>query len=228
MKRTLFVLAAVLCLGAAALSSGCGRGRPGEADYVTGPSETLPERKGDGEMTLNDALESRRSTRSFSEEELTDDEVARLLWAAQGVSSPSGYRTAPSAGALYPLEIYVVRGGGLYHYLPDGNATEKTGEGIDESRLAAAALGQPFVGAAPAVFVVAAVFERTASRYGERAERYVYMEAGHAAQNLLLEAAALGLGAVPVGAFSDERVGEVLGLPPGQVPLYLIPVGHRR
>lgn len=184
-------------------------------------------------MPLNDALDGRKSVRSFEGRTLARGEVSQLLWAAQGeaadgeVAAETGAtRNAPSAGALYPLEVFLLEGESLSRYEPGSHSLEPVSEGIDPENLVKAALGQSFISRAPAVFVIAADFERTRRRYGDRAERYVWMEAGHAAQNLLLEATALGLGSVPVGAFDDEGVARALGLPQGLSPLYLIPVGR--
>jgi SagB-type dehydrogenase family enzyme len=174
---------------------------------------------------LEDLLAARRSVRGFAADDLTDEQVGRLLWAAQGVTSDFGGRTAPSAGALYPLELFVVTSAGVDHYLPEGHRTEQKAGADLREELAAAALDQEALHSAPAVFVIAAEYARTETRYGDRAERYVHLEAGHAAQNLLLQAVDLGLGAVPIGAFDDAAVQEVLGLPTEWVPLYLIPVG---
>jgi SagB-type dehydrogenase family enzyme len=180
-----------------------------------------------GTLTLEEALAQRRSIRSFDDQLLTRAELGQLLWAAQGITSPSGLRTAPSAGALYPLEVYAVTPDGAYRYQPQGHQLVLQVQGDVRSALAAAALSQSSVSDAPTVIVIAAVYARTAQKYGqERSPRYVHLEAGHAAQNVLLQAVALGLGAVPIGAFYDEQVKEVLRLPADQQPLYLIPVGH--
>jgi len=187
----------------------------------------LPEPRLEGTLTLEEALAKRRSVREFSSTPLTLEETSQLLWAAQGLTHPAGYRTAPSAGALYPLEVYVVLPEGVYHYDPDGHRLDLHLSGDACPALYAAALRQDPIMDAPAVFVIAAVYERTAVKYGkERSPRYVHLEAGHAAQNLLLQAVALDLGAVPIGAFYDDEVKKVLALPQDQQPLYLIPVGH--
>jgi SagB-type dehydrogenase family enzyme len=144
----------------------------------------------------------------------------------QGITRDWGARSAPSAGALYPLEVYVATAQGLYHYLPEGHQTVLAPRLGLRQALWEAGLKQDWIREAPAVFVIAAVYERTSAKYGDRAERYVHMEVGHAAENLLLQVVALGLGGVPVGAFHDEKVKEVLALPMDQEPLYLIPVGH--
>lgn len=192
---------------------------------------SLPAPPTAGAISLEEALARRRSVREFIPGALTLAEISRLLWAAQGVTEP-GRRTAPSAGATYPLEIYLVAGdveglaAGVYRYRPGRHRLEAVTDDDIRLTLAAAAWGQGCVRRAAAVVAIAAVFERTAARYGERGERYVHMEAGHAAQNLLLQATALGLGAAPVGAFSDTLVSRLLRLPDGETPLYLIPVGR--
>jgi SagB-type dehydrogenase family enzyme len=178
-------------------------------------------------MPLHEALTSRRSVRQYNDRPLSTEELGQLLWAAQGTTSNRGFRTAPSAGALYPLEVYVATAEGAFHYQPAGHRLAALSHEDPRPALYAAALQQDPVRDAPAVFVVAAVYQRTSAKYGqERSPRYVHLEAGHAAQNLLLEAVALGLGAVPIGAFYDEEVQKALELPADHRPLYLIPVGH--
>jgi SagB-type dehydrogenase family enzyme len=197
--------------------------------HPTRLSETLqlPEPRLKGTLSLEEALAGRRSLREYADAPLTLEEIGQLLWAAQGITDPAGYRTAPSAGALYPLEVYVVIPEGVYHYAPAGHRLQRCLQGDLRPALFAAALRQEAVLEAPAVFVIAAEYERTAAKYGrERTPRYVHLEAGHAAQNLLLQAEALGLGAVPIGAFIDEQVKEALALPKSFQPLYLIPVGR--
>jgi SagB-type dehydrogenase family enzyme len=187
----------------------------------------LPEPSREGGMALVEALAQRRSVRAYREDRpLTRAELGQLLWAAQGTTSERGYRTAPSAGALYPLEVYVLLAEGHFHYRPDGHRLERKGTADLRGATWAAALRQEAVRRAPAVFVIAAVHARTARKYGPvRSPRYVHLEAGHAAQNLLLQAVALGLGGVPIGAFHDERLRKLLGLPDDHEPLYVIPVG---
>lgn len=144
------------------------------------------------------------------------------------MTDDAGHRTAPSAGALYPLEIYLATAAGVDHFDPARHVLTRVSDGDPRSALHDAALAQSAVLEAPVVFVIAAVYARTAGKYGPRAERYVHLEAGHAAQNIVLQAVALGLASVPIGDFDDERVQAALGLPPDQQPLYLIPVGQRR
>ncbi len=192
----------------------------------------LPDPVLKGELTLEEALEQRRSVRRYRNEPVEFEQVSRLLWAAQGVTQRStGFRTAPSAGATYPLEVYLVAGNvnelnpGLYRYLPGEHSISRLGDTDLRQDLEAAALGQGQVGNAPAVIVIAADYSRTAQRYGERAVRYVHMETGHAGQNISLQAVSLGLGSVIVGAFEDDQVKSVLDLPANIEPLYIIPVG---
>lgn len=186
----------------------------------------LPLPREQGPLSLEEAIARRRSVRDFTDQGLTDVEISQLLWAAQGITDPRGFRAAPSAGALYPLELYVVSADGLYHYQPHAHQLELLSE--EDLRLAVWRVGleQNALRDAPAVFLITAVFQRTANKYGARAERYVYMEAGHAAQNLLLQAVALGLAAVPIGAFYDDELQVALSLPADHEPLYLIPVGY--
>ena len=205
---------------AAATAGGTGAGMH-EADVIE-----LPPPSPVGDLSLEEVLAARRSIRDFTPEPLTRQELSQLLWAAQGLTSEWGGRTAPSAGALYPLELYLATPDGLYRYLPDGHRVEVLASDDVRSPLATAALGQEAVADAPAVLIVAGVYARTAAKYGDRAERYVHLEAGHTAQNVLLQAVALGLGGVPIGAFEDRAVQEVLGLPTDHAPFYLIPVGH--
>lgn len=194
---------------------------------LTAESTIALPRPVDRGMTLARALEARRSVRDFSPRPLSEIEMSQLLWAAQGITHGDGYRTAPSAGALYPLETYVATSAGFFHYVPRGHRLARLGDRDLRAAMQRAALGQPVIGSAPAVFVLAAIYRRTAAKYGpERGVRYAHIEAGHAAQNLLLEAAALGLGAAPVGAFDDAALARALGLPAEQAPLYLLPVGE--
>jgi SagB-type dehydrogenase family enzyme len=186
----------------------------------------LPPPRVDSGVSLESTLAERRSVRSYTREALTLEEISQLLWASQGVTSSKGYRTAPSAGGLYPLEVYAVTPQHVLHYLPARHKAEVHVMGDWRASLEAAGLSQPPIGDAPAVFVITGVFERTAGKYGARATQYVYLEAGHAAQNLLLQAVALDLGGVPIGAFTDAAVTRVLSLPADHRPLYLIPIGH--
>jgi SagB-type dehydrogenase family enzyme len=164
--------------------------------------------------------------REFTPTALTEAQIGQLLWAAQGVTAAWGGRTSPSAGALYPLEVHAVTRDRTLHYLPDQHRAEVVTGADLRPDLMAAAGGQEAVGTAPLVVAVVGVPARTETKYGERAARYVDLEAGHAAQNLLLQAVALDLGGVPIGSFDDDEVARLLGLPDGHSPLYLLPVGQ--
>ncbi len=180
-------------------------------------------------MALVEALTSRRSRREFSGKALSLGQVAQLCWAAQGITDDvQGSRTAPSAGALYPITVFVVDANGVYGYEPGRHALRPALAGDLRRQLQAAALDQPCVGEAPLCLVITMDVAHTASRYGSRAERYCLLEAGHVAQSVLLQATALGLAGVPVGAFEDHRVAATLELPPNLYPVYLVPVGYPR
>jgi len=188
---------------------------------------SLPEPKLKGTMSLEEAIQRRRSKRSYISQELTLEEISQLLWSVQGITDERrGFRAAPSAGALYPLEIYLVKADGLYRYIPDGHRIKRLSEKDLRRPLAQAALWQGFVAQAPIDIVICAVYERVTSKYGKRGVRYTDIEVGHAAQNLHLQAIVLGLGSVPIGAFDDDAVKKVLSLPKDHQPLYIIPVGH--
>ena len=184
--------------------------------------------------SLEGLLRQRRSIRDYTDAPLTQDEVIKLLWAGQGITNTRGFRTAPSAGALYPLEIYLVAGNvdnlvpGIYKYNPAKNALALVKEGDVRIGLARASLGQGSVAEGAIDIVIAAVYERTKIKYGDRGERYVHIEVGHAAQNICLEATALGLGLVTIGAFNDSAVAEIIGMSPDEAPLYVIPVGRAK
>ncbi len=197
-----------------------------EPRTVPRQEQALPEPRRAGEVSLEEVLELRRSVRAFVDTPLTEAEIGQLLWAAQGVTDDAGHRTTPSAGALYPLEIYVATSNGLFRYNPARHGLALHAPGDRRPHMQAAGLYQDAIGDAPAIFVIAAVYQRTEVKYGARAPRYVHMEAGHAGQNILLEAVALGLAAVPMGAFDDALLSEALALPEDQRPLYLIPVGY--
>lgn len=191
----------------------------------------LPEPRLDGAVSIEKALCTRRSVREFSTGSLELSQIAQLAWATQGVTGAEAHRTAPSAGGLYALELYVVAANvtglpaGIYKYELLTHEFTSLIEGDMRQQLSRAALEQTSLTQAAAVFALSAVYERITGKYGERGIRYAHMEAGHAAQNLLLQAVALGLGAVLVGAFNDAKVKRVLNLSKQEVPLYLIPVG---
>jgi SagB-type dehydrogenase family enzyme len=214
------------------LSVGCGAGNTGGVPAGDSRRITLPEPRHDSDTSLEEALLERRSIRDYSEKGLALQEVAQLLWSAQGVTDPAGKRAAPSAGALYPLEVYAVIGNvegvspGVYKYRPEPHELVKVLDGDQRGALSRAALDQESVSQGAIDIVITAIYARTTGKYGERGIRYVHMEAGHAAQNVCLQAVALDLGAVTIGAFYDDDVKEALRLPEDEEPLYIMPVGR--
>ncbi len=225
-SRRLGLAAAVLTLAAACTARAPASVTQPSAGYA--PPIALPAPATAGGMSLDRALAARRSARSFRQVQLSSTQLGQLLWAAQGITSADGKRTAPSAGGLYPVEMYAVVGGQLWHYLPAGHRVQIRSLGASRSELQAAALDQPAVGEAPQVLVVALAYDRVTAKYGGRGRTYADMEAGHAAQNVLLQAVALGLAAVPIGGIDPHRCAALLGLPPDQTVAYLIPVGAPR
>lgn len=203
---------------------------PAMADQRTTPE--LPSPRLDGGMSLEEAVLRRRSVRDFSARSIELDQAGQLLWAAQGETDDTGRRASPSAGALYPLELYLVAGSidgldaGVYHYDASSHGLVSVASTDRRRALARAALGQSAIAEAAAVIVIGAVYDRTTVKYGDRGRRYVHMEAGHAAQNVLLQATALGLHSVPIGAFGDSAVRTALEMKPGTAPLYLLAVGR--
>ncbi|AAL80874.1 nitroreductase [Pyrococcus furiosus DSM 3638] len=189
----------------------------------------LPQPRLKSDVCLEEAIFKRKSIRRYKNEPLTLGELSQLLWAAAGKNA-WGKKNYPSAGACYPLEVYAVVSNvenlppGLYHYNGEEHTLELIRKGDLREELAEACLGQRCVATAPVNIVIVAHFERTTSRYGERGIRYVYMDTGHMGQNIYLQATALGLGTVAVGAFYDEKVKEVLGVE-GH-PVYVFPVGR--
>ncbi len=193
------------------------------------PVISLPKAKTKGQMSVEEALQKRRSRREFADEALTLEQLGQLLWAAQGQTHPWGYRTAPSAGALYPMELYAVVGkveglqAGLYHYEVAEHGLKRLKSGDLRRALQRACLGQGMIGAGPVSIIMAADYGRTAKKYKARAKRYVHIEAGHIGQNIYLQAESLGLGTCAVGAFSDSQVKGLLGI--AEEPVYVMPLG---
>ncbi|MFI5330066.1 MAG: SagB/ThcOx family dehydrogenase [Desulfobaccales bacterium] len=189
-----------------------------------------------GAMSVEEALKARRTVREFVARGLDLQQVSQLLWGADGLSDPRGHRTAASAGATYPLEIYLVVGeygvadlpAGVYRYLVKEHALEPGVKGDLRQAVARAALHQTWVTHAPVIVVIAAEYRRCTARYGERGIMYTHIECGHVGTNVFLQAEALGLGAGIVGAFEDKDLGQTLQLPKEQVPLLVMPVGYKR
>lgn len=194
-------------------------------------SVTFGEPREDGSVAVERCIRQRRSVRGFCDRALTGDELGQLLWAAQGITAADGKRTVSSAGALYPLELFVVCGNvagltsGVYRYNPAQHELLLIAAGHQREKLVDATRGQEWIATAAAVICIAAVFERTTVKYGNRGRGYVYMEAGHAAESLMLQAIALSLATTMVGSFRDDAVKHLLRLAPTETPLCLIPVG---
>ena len=194
---------------------------------------TLPKASLKGQVSLEEVVLKRRSTRAFSSRSITRNQLSQLLWACQGITR-GYYRTVPSAGATYPLDVFLLVGeggvksldGGAYRYVPREHSIIHHLPGDLRKRLCSACLEQHFIRRAPLSFVVCAEYYRTTASYGDRGVRYVHMEVGHLGQNLALQGEALGLCSVMVGAFRDEDVSRVLNLPPELKPLYVVPVGY--
>lgn len=185
-------------------------------------------------IPVSEAIENRKSIRHYSNEPLSLNEISQLLWSAGGVTcdgltGPS--RSYPSAGACHPLEIYIIVGNvtglenGFYHYNWDTNTLQLKSRGDKRRTLSQAAWSQPMIVRAPISIIFTGIFPRTTKKYGDRGERYIYMDTGHAGQNIYLQATSMGLGTVAIGAFQDDKVSQVLNLPKEEKPLYIMPVG---
>ncbi len=227
MRRALVAMVVVVSL------PGAGVLLPADEPAVTS-SVALPAPRLHGTVSVEEAIAARRTVRGFADTPVSVEALGQLLWAGQGITEPSrGRRAAPSAGALYPLELYAVSGAvagvptGVYRYDPVSHRLDRVRGGDPRAELVSRGGCQAWLGKAPVLLVVTARFERTTVKYGERGIRYVHMEVGHAAENVVLEAIALGLVSGVAGAFGDEAVREVLGLPRDVAPLYLIAVGAR-
>jgi SagB-type dehydrogenase family enzyme len=202
----------------------------------------LPSPQLKGEVSLEETILRRRSVRKYRTEPLSLSQLSQILWSAQGITGTSGVRAAPSAGATYPLEIFVFIGkqgitasevkqaleelqAGIYRYEADSHSLSLHKPADLRPDLARVALDQEFIIEAPVVIVICALYDRTSRLYGRRGERYVHIEVGHVGENIHLQALALGLATVEVGAFHDEEVRKVLGVDEQIKPLYIMPVG---
>ena len=223
-KHVVLICAALICLSGA----GTQAAEQGRTTLRELPQPTL-----EGDVSVAQAIEKRRSKRSFTDQPLGLQQFAQVLWAAQGVTGQDGRkRTAPSAGGTYPITVYAVvhadgvreLPAGLYRYVPSKHAIEKVQKNAEG--LIAAAGGQKHVAQAPVVLALVADFSRISKKYGEKGPRFAIIEAGHIGQNIYLQAEALGLGTVTVGGFNDEGVREALGAGKGAAPLELMPIGH--
>jgi len=197
----------------------------------------LPKPSLNGKVSVEKAIKERRTIRDFKDRLLSLTHLSQLLWAAQGITDPTiGRRAAPSGGALYPLDIYVLIGengvekmeAGVYHYLPKEHSVLPISKGDRRKEIASASLGQMWMAKAPIIFIITAEYKRITGKYGERGIRYALIEVGHVGQNLFLQAEALGLGAGIVGAFNDLEVSKVAGLPSKHEPLLIMPLGYKK
>jgi len=190
----------------------------------------LPRPKVLGKMSLEESIFRRRSVRDYDKDrDVSLEELSQILWAAQGITDQGyGFRASPSAGALYPLHVYVVKKDGVFRYIPDGHKLVQISDQDLRPSLVRASLGQSFIRQAPVDIIISGNFAITQAKYGARAFRYVCMEIGHTAQNIHLQAVSLGLSSVPIGAFWDDVVKKNLELPDNQEPLYIIPIGFQK
>ena len=231
MQSNRSLILGLILIAVMVLLMGC-RSTPPSTPPAAMRTIALPPPQYNGDTSVEQALLQRRSVREYSAEPLTLPEISQLLWAAQGIRSANGNRTAPSAGGLYPLEVYLVVGEvaglepGVYRYEPERHELLLLLAGDYRQQLRQAALDQTAVGDAPAVLVITGAFERTIAKYGERGRQYVHIEAGSAAENVYLQAVSLDLVTVFVGAFQDEEVSKVLHLITDQHPLGLMPIGR--
>jgi len=216
-KKRVFLVLSVVFLTSCSISI------PANSSETIGWSANFPSPRLSGEQSLEETLMLRRSIRSFASDKLLWQQIGQLLWAAQGITSAEGKRTAPSAGACYPLEIFCFWDEGWGRYQPESHRLDPLGKDDRRMELAAASLDQSWIATAPVVFVVMARLERMQGKYGLRSERYATLEAGHAAQNLLLQATTMGLGGTPVGAFDDAAIQRITG--ESALPYYVIPIG---
>jgi len=205
-------------------------------ETMKGETITLPKPSYEGKMSVEEAINKRRTNRDFRSDPLTLSQLSQLLWAAQGITDEKrGFRSAPSGGALYPLDVYAVVGKagveqlaeGVYRYLPESHALEKKAEADKRNDLSQAALGQDWIADAPVIFVISAEYSRITFKYGRRGVRYATIEVGHVGQNIFLQAGTLALGAGIVGAFDDDGVAKVIGAEARHEPLLIMPVGYR-
>ena len=190
-----------------------------------------------GNISVEEAIQNRRSVRTFSNESITIGNLSQILWAAQGITdNQSSLRAAPSAGQVYPLEIYIIIGNngvsglenGVYHYVPSNNTLEKLLNGDLRSDLSGIANGQPWVKQAPIDILITGNYLKMVDKYGDKdlSTRFVDLEAGHVGENIYLESESLGLVTVSLGSFNEKQLVQLLNIPNNETPIYIFPVGH--
>ena len=202
-----------------------------------GGSMKLPDPALDGDVSIEKAIHQRRTIRSFESTTMSLKHLSQVLWAAQGITDPKGFmRAAPSAGALYPMDIYIAAGresvekleSGVYHYMSGTHSLSLVTHGDVRTDIAMASLGQMWMARTPLTLVITAEYKRIMGKYGRRGVRYAMIEAGHIGQNIFLQSQALGLAAGIVGAFEDREVIRVTGIPDTHEPLLIMPVGSKK
>ena len=200
-------------------------------------STVLPKPSLDGKISVEKAIKGRRTVRDFKEKSLSLHHLSQLVWAAQGITAPKGgKRAAPSGGALYPLDVYILVGengvekmeAGVYRYQPEKHSVLLLSKGDRRKEIASVSLYQMWMAKAPVIFIITVEYRRITGKYGDRGVRYALIEVGHVGQNLFLQSEALGLGAGIVGAYNDPEVSKVVGLPPQHEPLLVMPVGYKK
>jgi SagB-type dehydrogenase family enzyme len=190
---------------------------------------SLPDPKLKGEVSLEETIAKRRSVRVFEKKPVSLEQISQILWSAQGLTDKlNKYRTAPSAGARYPMEIHILTSEGMFHYHPVKHALEQLSTEDRRLKLIGAALGQKFIADASLIVIVSAFPDKTLNRYGDKGIRYIYQESGHIAQNVHLEAVAIGLDSVAIGAFTEDALKTAIDLPDDLKPLYIIPIGYKK
>ncbi|MFP4559320.1 MAG: SagB/ThcOx family dehydrogenase [Archaeoglobaceae archaeon] len=240
LRRSFIKLAAIITASAIGLFTFLGLNRELdreldrdlEEEYEMGETVELhsPQKSS---VSIEEAIEGRRSSRQYGDEPLSLKQISQLCWAAQGITEErDNFRSAPSAGALYPIELFVVSGysdlePGVYQYSSSGHRLDRIKQGDVREDLARAAVGQQEVKLAAIDIVITGIYRRTAQKYGSRAERYVHLEAGHVAQNIYLQCESLDLATVSIGAFSDSDVRDLLSVNEEHTPLYIMPIGHK-
>ena len=228
-KIPLLIIALLICLYLILMPIKLSK-EPKVTPQSKSPTEIkLPNPASTSKISIEEALKKRRSIREYKNKEITLHQIAQLLWASQGVTSIYGFRTTPSAGALYPLEVYVVSGNvdklpsGIYHYLPSTHRVQKLKDGDIRTHLTKAIFQQEAIRQGAAYIVITAEFSRTINKYGDKGKEFVFMEAGHAAQNIYLQSVSLNLGTVSIGAFDRNKVKTILDIT--EEPLYILPIG---
>ncbi|MCP4748247.1 MAG: SagB/ThcOx family dehydrogenase [Desulfobacteraceae bacterium] len=196
----------------------------------------LPPPEYEGTVSVEAAIKQRRTVRAFDSRALNLNQLSQLLWAASGVTQDGGFkRAAPSAGALYPMDVYVVAGqtgveqieAGIYHYQVGGHLLSPVSQGDMRQSVARASLSQMWMAGSPIIIVISAEYGRVTVKYGKRGIRYAMIEAGHIGQNIFLQAQTLGLEAAIVGAYDDKKLIDVMNIPSAHEPLLLMPVGYK-